>query len=530
MTLRKISLFLLVLGIILIIFNNPLGLLLALVGVILLYRETSPKRSTEHINRAIEAKREELENINVKLRELENNKEKELDEKLNKKEKEKNKKLDELLKNKKEQLDKINETFKEKEKEKNKELDNLIKSKKKELDNINEIFKEKEKIKKSELNEALKNIQTSLNIKQERLEELQDEIIQVEDEIEIQSYGLYEPRYKFIDAVSYKERLDAVRKEQKLMIKEKTAAKSIGKISGMDSARSEKYLTNVNIKQILRTFNLEAENVINKVKHSNVENSIKRLEKSFNQLNKLYSREQVAITQHYYNLKLDELHIAYEYEQKKQEEKEMLREAREQEREEKKLQKKLEKEKNKFDKENIKLEEEIKKVKHELTTTANEEKAKLEEEIQRLQKALENNEQEIEKIDKWKETPGAGYVYIISNIGAFGKNVFKIGVTRRDDPTERIRELSSASVPFRYDAHVFIFSKDAYSLETELHERFDKKRVNKVNRRKEFFNITIDEVKQIVEENKASVHSFVEKPDAEEYYDTLKIEESLKKD
>ena len=106
--------------------------------------------------------------------------------------------------------------------------------------------------------------------------------------------------------------------------------------------------------------------------------------------------------------------------------------------------------------------------------------------------------------------------------------MFKIGVTRRDNPEDRIRELSSASVPFRFDTHVFIFSKNAYDLENELHERFDKQRVNKVNRRKEFFRITMDDVKQIVEENKGAVHSFVEHVDADEYYDTLKIENKEK--
>jgi len=135
--------------------------------------------------------------------------------------------------------------------------------------------------------------------------------------------------------------------------------------------------------------------------------------------------------------------------------------------------------------------------------------------------------EEVKKINEWQETPGAGYVYIISNVGSFGEDVFKIGVTRRDDPEIRVRELSSASVPFNFDTHVFIFSKNAYELENELHKRFDKRRVNKINMRKEFFHISIDEVKQIVEENKGAVHSFVEKPDAEEYYETLIIEEKM---
>lgn len=115
-------------------------------------------------------------------------------------------------------------------------------------------------------------------------------------------------------------------------------------------------------------------------------------------------------------------------------------------------------------------------------------------------------------------------MYILSNIGSFGENVYKIGVTRRDEPQDRVRELSNASVPFKFDSHVFIFSKEAFELEKELHNRFDSKRVNKVNSRKEFFNITFDDVKKIVEENKELVHSFNVKPEAQEYYDTLKIE------
>ena len=168
----------------------------------------------------------------------------------------------------------------------------------------------------------------------------------------------------------------------------------------------------------------------------------------------------------------------------------------------------------------------IKKAKEEMSKISNAEKQKLEKEIQKLKEALNKNNEEIDKINTWKEKSGAGYVYIISNIGSFGKDVFKIGVTRRDNPEDRIRELSSASVPFRYDTHVFIFSKDAYALEKDLHNRFDKKRVNKINMRKEFFRISMDDVKQIVKENKGAVHSFVEHPDAEEYYDTLKIEKN----
>lgn len=115
----------------------------------------------------------------------------------------------------------------------------------------------------------------------------------------------------------------------------------------------------------------------------------------------------------------------------------------------------------------------------------------------------------------------AGYVYIISNIGSFGPDVIKIGVTRRLDPMDRIDELGSASVPFKFDVHALIFSYDAYALESELHQRFDKQRVNKVNNRKEYFRVPITEIKKVLEEYKDLTVDFNETPDAPEYRESL---------
>lgn len=491
------------------------GIPLTIIGIYYLNKKAKGK----DIDEKLKEKQEELDNIDEKLKVLEQEKEKEIDDKLNEKQ---------------EELKNLDEEYQKKEETKEKELNKKLKKKQEELDNIDKTYekiaKDKEKeidVKLNDKTNELNNLVIKINNNTRELNEIRKEIALVEETLDMQEYGLYEPKYNFINSTAYKERLDAVRKQQKQMIKDKTAAVGTSDWTINGDKRQGKAFINANIKQILRSFNNETEVIINKVKHSNVESSKKRIQKSFDQLNRLYERENVSLTKSYLNLKVDEMNIAYEYEVKKQEEKELLREEREREREEKKLQKKLEKEKNKFNRENDKIQKEINKVRDELTTAADKEKAKLEKEIKELKEALNRNNEEIGKIDEWKETPGAGYVYIISNIGSFGKNVFKIGVTRRDNPDERIRELSSASVPFRYDTHVFIFSKDAFALEKELHDRFNDSRVNKVNRRKEFFNITIDDVKQIVEENKADVHSFVEHPDAEEYYDTLKIEEQL---
>ena len=491
------------------------GIPLTIIGIYYLNKKAKGK----DIDEKLKEKQEELDNIDEKLKVLEQEKEKEIDDKLNEKQ---------------EELKNLDEEYQKKEETKEKELNKKLKKKQEELDNIDKTYekiaKDKEKeidVKLNDKTNELNNLVIKINNNTRELNEIRKEIALVEETLDMQEYGLYEPKYNFINSTAYKERLDAVRKQQKQMIKDKTAAVGTREWSINGDTRQGKAFINTNIKQILRSFNNETEVIIDKVKHSNVESSKKRIQKSFDQLNRLYEREYVSLTKSYLNLKVDEMNIAYEYEVKKQEEKELLREEREREREEKKLQKKLEKEKNKFNRENDKLQKEINKVRDELTTAADKEKAKLEKEIKELKEALNRNNEEIGKIDEWRETPGAGYVYIISNIGSFGKNVFKIGVTRRDNPDERIRELSSASVPFRYDTHVFIFSKDAFALEKELHDRFNDSRVNKVNRRKEFFKITIDDVKQIVEENKADIHSFVEHPDAEEYYDTLKIEEQL---
>ena len=400
-----------------------------------------------------------------------------------------------------------------------------LQAKKDEMDNIDEKLRQMEKDKEEELRIKLADKEAEINSKDQELKSLQEQLALAKEEDEMQTYGLYEPHYDFENATAYKEKLDEIKRKQKESVKDKTAAWGNPNMRLDGDLRKGQAMINDNIKQIIRTFNTECDGIIRKVKHSNMEASEKRIRKSYETLNKLNERVGVRIQPKYLDLKLEELHLAYEYQVKKQEEKELLAEAREREREEKKLRQKLEKEKNKFNRENNRINNELADAEAKLQAANDEEKAKLQAEIDKLKAALEKNNEEIEKIDKWEETPGAGYVYIISNIGSFGEDVYKIGVTRRDDPEERIRELSNASVPFKYDSHVFIFSEDAYNLESSLHERFDNKRVNKVNRRKEFFNIGIDDVKKIVEENKASVHSFVEEPEAEEYYDSLKMAE-----
>lgn len=421
----------------------------------------------------------------------------------------------------------------EKLKNKNEELaniDNKLEDKKEELANIDYKLMEMEKEKEKEIDIKLKEKEIQLANLDNELDEKKKGLILADDELEMQEVGLYEPKYDFVTAVLYKEKLDEIRKKQKELMKNKTAAVCWKEWAVDNSKQKGKAMTNANIKQILKNFNLESEIAISKVTYSNRGNSIKRIRRAFDTLNKLNERNAIKITPQYLDLKLQELDIAFEYDMKKQEEKELLREAREQEREERKIQKQLDAEEKKINEQKQSLETDLNKVEAELRESKSyEEKEKLKLKIRELELALVKSKEDSEQIANKRTQTGAGYVYILSNIGSFGENVYKIGVTRRDEPQERVRELSNASVPFKFDNHVFIFSKEAFELEKELHNRFENKRVNKINSRKEFFNITYDDVKKIVEENKELVHSFKDKPEAQEYYETLKIEKMINK-
>ena len=152
------------------------------------------------------------------------------------------------------------------------------------------------------------------------------------------------------------------------------------------------------------------------------------------------------------------------------------------------------------------------------------------EEVEKLKKRLQELTEQLNKIDERKEkiinlqNGQAGYVYIISNIGSFGDGVFKVGMTRRDEPQERVDELGNASVPFPFDVHSFIFSANAVELETRMHQILDSKRVNKINRRKEFFAVDIDELERIVHQIEPSA-DFKMTALAEQYNQSLSLKQ-----
>jgi len=223
----------------------------------------------------------------------------------------------------------------------------------------------------------------------------------------------------------------------------------------------------------------------------------------------------IEISDEYKNSKIKELVLAFEYANKKNQEKEEQKAIKEQMREEAKLQKEIEEERRKLEKEQTHYFNALAKINLKLAEDPeNEEllnkKKEIEEHLGEVEKAIKD-------VDYREANKRAGYVYVISNIGAFGENVFKIGMTRRLDPMERVDELGDASVPFNFDVHAMIFSDDAPSLENSLHKAFENRKINMVNQRREFFKVSLDEIKEVVKENYDKTVEFIDVPEAEQY-------------
>lgn len=407
------------------------------------------------------------------------------------------------------------------------DLEILIKEKKSELEDVNKDIANQKNISQidiAKLDGKKSKVQKEISTLEEHLKDLKKEIVSTEDEIDMESNGLYKPRYDFASSLGYKSQLDQIRQDQKRMIKNESAAEIFTKMTLDNSRARGKAMQRRNIKQLLRTFNGECEAAINKITYSNLDRISTRIEKSFTQLNKLNESNGIRLTPKYLDSKIDELHLAFEYSEKKQEEKEELREQREREREEKRAQKEIQDAQKQIDKELDHYIKAVAELKEKLATLEGAEKEDVQSRIDELQKNIGESEDKKKDLDYRAENATAGYVYIISNIGSFGPDVVKIGVTRRLDPLERIAELSSASVPFKFDVHALIFSYDAYKLETELHNKFAAERINKVNARKEYFNVPISKIKDVLKGYEDLTVDFTENPDAAEYRETLALE------
>lgn len=345
--------------------------------------------------------------------------------------------------------------------------------------------------------------------------------LSIDDDFRYQQFGLYRPRYKMAHSDEYKAKLDEIRVLQKDLIKNGKAI--IGNtdwtVSG-SAAKGKKMVKDMQ-KLLLRAFNSECDELVDKVKYNNYDVSLRRINASCDAISNLGNVMGISISNSYKNAKVSELTLAFEYAQKKQEEKEAEKEARARMREEAKLQKEIEEARKNLEKEYTHYTNALAKINAQLKT--NPDSDELLSKKQELENKIADTNKAIQDVDYREANKRAGYVYVISNIGAFGENVYKIGMTRRLDPQDRVDELGDASVPFTFDVHAMIFTDDAPKLENALHKAFENKKVNMVNPRREFFNVSLDEIKQVVRQNYDKTVEFYDYPEAEQYRISLKM-------
>lgn len=310
---------------------------------------------------------------------------------------------------------------------------------------------------------------------------------------------------------------------KKLEMREKDLV-SLEKVKIFNDSKDNKKHQNAQAKQIIRLFNAETSQLINNVNGKNIESMQNKIFKSFEGINKIFETDNVRIPEALLDIKLEMLDLKHKLKIKQEDEKIVRREERARMKEIQQAEKEMEKKLKDLDKDIKHHNNEIKKLtKYLNNTNLQVEKELYIEKIKELDESLKNLSSERENIEDRKENAQSGFVYVISNIGSFGENVYKIGVTRRLEPMDRINELSSASVPFEFDVHALIFSENAFELESKLHDHFKKYKVNKVNGRKEFFKVNIDEIKDKILSEHNNTVQFTDEPKAVQYRETLRL-------
>lgn len=383
---------------------------------------------------------------------------------------------------------------------------------------------------RDDIEKQIDDLRLSYREKKIIFDELEEALSIYKDDMDFAEMGFYAPHFEFDTSEVFQEAIRANRQRQKDMLRVKTALGAIyctteWTVSGSKS--EGKKMTTRAINMTARAFNGECDAAIASTNFKNVATMEARIYKAFDVLNKLNEVNTIHINHAYRDLKIEELRLTYEYRAKKQEEKEEQREIRAQMAEEKKAQAEIERAIRDAEEEERRAQKALDKARKEmadkLAKMTADQAAKYQEKIDSLQEALTEAELKGQKALSMAQQTKRGHVYIISNVGSFGENVFKIGMTRRLEPQDRVDELGSASVPFLFDVHAMIHSEDAPAMENSLHQRFNSKRTNLVNKRKEFFNVSLDEIKQAVFDVAGDDVDFIETAIAQHYHETLAI-------
>ena len=334
------------------------------------------------------------------------------------------------------------------------------------------------------------------------------EIVELNDQRVLQDVGIYRYHHPLEDAAAYRERLSALNAQIDKLVRGGRAVLAADMFTFDGSlAKGRKMVSDLS-KLMLRAYNAEADNCVRSLRSGNISTAKKRLENAMKSIEKLGVIMEMRVDPDYHQTRVEELELTADFQMKLQEEKEEAREERELLREQRRAEKELAAERERLDKERAHYASALEALRAKGDETA---AGELEGRLAEIDAAIEANDYRSANIR-------AGYIYVISNVGALGPNIVKIGMTRRLEPRDRVRELGDASVPFLYDTHALFFSDDAITLENELHKAFAHRRVNCVNERREFFFATPTEVRDVLAQKVGGLLEFTNEPEAAEYF------------
>ncbi|MGD8166653.1 DUF4041 domain-containing protein [Herbiconiux sp. P16] len=336
-----------------------------------------------------------------------------------------------------------------------------------------------------------------------------DAPVELDDARVLQDVGIYRYHHPLESAAAYQDRLASLESRIATVIKEDRAIVKSEMFTFNNSLAQGRKMTADLSKLMLRAYNAETDNALRTLKAGNVVTAKRRLEASRTAIARLGALMEMRIDDAFHDLRIEEIELTADWLMKKQQEREDAREERARLREEEKVRRELEEERAKLDKERAHIANAI-----DALAANGEFDDDLVRRLASIDEAIADNDFRAANIR-------AGYVYVISNEGAFGKGVVKIGLTRRLHPQDRIAELSGASVPFRFDVHTLYFSEDAVTLENDLHKHFAARALNQANSRKEFFFATATEVRDVLLGSVGSLLEFTESAEATEYRQSL---------
>ncbi|MYH46499.1 MAG: DUF4041 domain-containing protein [Gammaproteobacteria bacterium] len=372
----------------------------------------------------------------------------------------------------------------------------------------------------SDLRNDIEKTRIEYKEKRELLEKLEHEVAVYDERLSFVELGVYEPHFEFGDSETYKNRIKGIREKQKQMISQKSATICPTNWTVDGSLSKGKTMANRQTRLTMRAFNNECEAAIANTRWNNVVAMEKRILNSAKQIDNANASMNLRISEKYVSLKLEELRLTHELREQQKREKDERVELARAEREEKRLLAEV----KAAEREEQKYQQLLERARKEISDT--EASTEMLSRIKELEEELAHARSTSERARAMAEMTKSGYVYIISNIGSFGEDVVKIGLTRRLDPEDRVRELGDASVPFKFDTHAMIYSEDAPTLESSLHKEFSDRRINMSNMRKEFFSVKLEEV-EIAVKQLAPEANFFKDREAQEWHETLAKREQI---